>query len=76
MQFRELARAGELVNFTCFVWKSGKFRQWYPVRRKTTETHNLDQTGAQLIAANVPILHLRVHSFVPTAYNYVNVYLW
>lgn len=75
MHFRDIAELGRFVRFTCFVWSAGKFRQWVP-RKLGQGVKKLDQTGEQLINMDAKVLDMRVHNIMPTAYNFMNVYLY
>lgn len=75
MHFCELLDAAPYVHYTCFTWKSGKFRQWYPARYGK-DVGVLDQIGAQLKKQAPDLMKMRVHSVQPTDYNYMNVYLY
>ena len=75
MEFRELVDVASFVHFTCFMWKSGKFRQWYPARYGK-DVGRLDQMGEQLKKQAPELMKMRVHSVQPTDYNYMNVYLY
>ena len=75
MKFNALVSVAPSVHFTCFVWDCGKFRQWYP-KGYIKGVTSLDQIGTQLRTLKADCLDMRVHSVEPTAYNYMNVYLY
>ena len=75
MEFSELVDVTSYVHYTCFTWKSGKFRQWYPARYGK-DVGRLDQIGEQLKKQAPELMKMRVHSVQPTDYNYMNVYLY
>lgn len=75
MRFGALASFCGCVNFTVYVWRAGKFRQWYP-KKFTAEMRNLDQSGSQLIKNAPELMQMQIHSIIPTAYNHMSVYLF
>lgn len=75
MKFLNLVEIAKYVHFTCFTWQYGRFRQWYPKVHLTDEIKD-DQTGNYLLQNGFDILSLRVHHIEPTAFNYMNVYLY
>ena len=75
MTLSDLISVCGFVNITCYVWRDGKFHQWEP-KYYTHGLHKYDQTGKQLRDMKAPILEMRVHNVLPTAYNFMNVYLY
>lgn len=75
MNFSAIVDVAPNVHYTCFVWDMGKFRQWFP-KNYIKGVTALDQAGTQLRALRADVLDKHVHSIEPTAYNYMNVYLY
>lgn len=75
MLFRELISIAPAVRYTCFVRNYNDFEQWYPSKRYEN-MNQLDQVGYELKKSNVSILGRRIYRAQPTAYNYMNVYLY
>lgn len=75
MKFVELVAAAKSVHYTCFTWQDGKFRQYVPDHYVKGVTQ-LDQTGMAILKSYKELLDMEVNSFQPTAYNYMNVYLY
>ena len=75
MKFRDLLSVAPHVHFSCFIYDSGKFKQWTPTRYGKG-MNQLDQLGSELIKSDADVVRMQVYSVQPTANNYMNVHLY